>query len=126
LVPAALAAFAKQHVRSALRDPQGLARALGRALTEPKPRVVFHGHFAADLKAGVRLAPGTRMLYDASHLFVNGESYEASGQDATLLKQLADHRHMTPAQCRRLSAGAKGCLMEWLEDGWLQPAGIPT
>jgi 50S ribosomal protein L16 3-hydroxylase len=123
LVPAALTAFAKQHVRNALRDPQGLARALGRALTEPKPRVVFHGFIASDLKAGVQLAAGTRMLYDANHLFVNGESYEASGQDARLLQQLADQRRLTPGQCHRLSAGAKACLMDWLDDGWLQPAG---
>jgi 50S ribosomal protein L16 3-hydroxylase len=120
-VPAAMLAFAKRQMRGVIQDPQWLARALGRTLTEPKPKVSFPSHRQADVKAGVRLALGTRMLYDDHHLFVNGESYEASGHDAVLLQQLADQRQLTAAQCRRLSAGAKRCLTEWLDDGWLQP-----
>jgi 50S ribosomal protein L16 3-hydroxylase len=56
--------------------------ALGESLTEPKARVWFEaGHGSID--AGVRLDARTRMMYDAQHVFINGEAFRAGGRDAS-------------------------------------------
>ena len=85
----------RRRCSSALRDPQALARALGEWLTEPKPqRLVRAPARRAALARGVRLDPRTRMLYDARHVFINGESFRAGGRDARLMRQLADRRRL--------------------------------
>ena len=60
------------------------------------------------------------MLYDARHLFINGESFEASGRDAQLVRQLADLHFLDAPACSRLSPGAAQLLLQWLDSGWLQ------
>jgi 50S ribosomal protein L16 3-hydroxylase len=60
------------------------------------------------------------MLYDEAHIFINGESFLARGQDARLMRALADQHHLNAAQLKKLSAGARELLGQWLEDGWLQ------
>jgi 50S ribosomal protein L16 3-hydroxylase len=89
-LPADLAAFASQAVQDALKDPLALACALGEYMTEPKPSVWFDeaaqewdDHAARAGRAGVQLDARTRMMYDADHVFINGESYRAKGADAT-------------------------------------------
>ena len=125
-VPPALLHFASRAVAAALRDPQALARALGEYLSEPKPRVWFD---AAAVRARISAPPAlqldarTRMLYDARHIFVNGESYRAAGRDARLLRRLADERSLPAGEAARLSAAAQACVQEWLQAGWLQTAG---
>ena len=61
------------------------------------------------------------MLYDAAHVLINGESFLASGRDAKLMHALADCRELSAADVGRLSEGARELLMQWTEDGWLQP-----
>ena len=68
----------------------------------------------------MRLDRGTRMLYDARHIFINGESFEASGRDAQLVRQLADLHFLDTRDCARLSPGAAQLLGQWLDSGWLQ------
>lgn len=119
-VPAALTAFARDTLRRAVEDPQALARALGEWLSEPKAQQSFAPVLGDGL--GLRLAPGSRMLYDARHVFLNGESYRASGHDAKLMQRLADQRHLTGADCKRLSAGARALVQQWLEEGWVWPS----
>ena len=41
------------------------------------------------------------MMYDEKHLFINGESYRASGRDATLMRRFADQRRRHFAQVVR-------------------------
>ena len=123
-IPQRLQAFARQSVERLLSRPDALSRALGEVLTEPKPRVWFAAHdgAAADpgpRAAGVALAPGSRMLYDDRHVFLNGESYRAGGRDARLMRSLADRGSLSAAERRRLSAAAQELLCTWLEDGWL-------
>ena len=83
---------------AALADPQALDRALGEYLTEPKASVWFEA--GAPARAGRRglievvLDRRTRMMYDARHVFINGESYRASGRDAALMRALADRRRL--------------------------------
>jgi 50S ribosomal protein L16 3-hydroxylase len=123
-LPAALSAFARDAVQRALdADPRWLARALGESLSEPKPGVWFEGGGAtADAGGAVVLDHRTRMLYDAQHVFINGQAYEAAGRDAQLMRRLADRRRLEAAERSRLGAGAAALLAQWLADGWLQPA----
>ena len=73
--------------------------------------------------AGVRLDPRTRMMYDAVHVFVNGESWRAAGRDAALMRRLADRRALSAGELRRASEAARELLTQWAEDGWLQVMG---
>jgi 50S ribosomal protein L16 3-hydroxylase len=120
-IPAELQAFAQKTLHKALRDPQLLARTLGEQLSEPPAAVWFEPQeSAAGLHNGVCLDRGTRMLYDAQHVFINGESFSASGRDAQLVRQLADQHFLDARQCEDLSPGAADLLGQWLDSGWLQ------
>ncbi len=120
-IPAPLQAFAQAALAAALKDPGALERALGEALSEPKPSVWFEGAAPANLDSGVVLDRRTRMMYDHSHVFINGESHRASGRDAALMRALADGRRLQPRQMARASAAARALLSAWQEAGWLQP-----
>ncbi len=120
-IPAPLQAFAAKALQAALRDPQALQRCLGEWLSEPKARVWFDAVTRrATLGDGLVLDRRTRMMYDARHVFINGESFRASGRDARLLRQLADQRCLTAAEVARFSAGARATLDDWAGAGWLQ------
>ena len=119
-MPAALQVFARKAVEAALRDPDAIDRALGESLTEPKANVWFgEGTDAPDVLNQVALDRRTRMLYDARHLYINGESFRAGGADATLMRRLADRRALGPRELSRASEGARALLAEWCEAGWL-------
>jgi len=120
LVPMVLQNFAHDAVQRALKQPLALERALGEALTEPKPRVWFAIGDPLPEGAGARLDAKTRMMYDASHVFINGESYRAGGRDARLMRRLADARQLEAREVLRLSEGARELLDQWTEDGWIQ------
>lgn len=122
LIPSALTAFAREAVLKAVAAPLALERALGEALTEPKPRVFFEPGDALPPGQGARLNPRTRMMYDAAHVFVNGQSFRAGGRDATLMRRLADARALSPGDVGRLSDGARDLLDQWAEDGWVLSA----
>ena len=123
-VPPALLDFARQALQRRLAGPGALERALGEALTEPKPRVWFAPATAeASLDQGVRLDRRSRMLYDDRHVYLNGESFRVGGRDARLMRQLADTRALDVRGCAALSAGARSVVQAWLDDGWLQPGG---
>jgi 50S ribosomal protein L16 3-hydroxylase len=118
-MPAALQAFAREAVLAALREPDAIERALGESMTEPKPTVWFEqGEAPAELR-GVSLDRRTRMLYDARHLYINGESFRASGRDARLMRRLADQRMLGPRDLAAASADARALLEDWCEAGWL-------
>jgi len=120
-IPLELQAFAQDALSKALRDPDMLARTLGEHLSEPAAAVWFQPQESAcGLQDGVCLDRGTRMLYDARHIFINGESFEASGRDAQLVRQLADLHFLDTRDCARLSPGAAQLLGQWLDNGWLQ------
>jgi len=120
-IPEALLAFAREAVLKAVHEPLALERALGEALTEPKPRVFFEPGEALPEGVDARLDARTRMMYDTAHVFINGASFRAGGRDATLMKRLADQRRLRAADVARLSEGARDLLDQWTEDGWVQP-----
>lgn len=119
-VPEALVEFARSAAERALQEPLALERALGEALTEPKPKVFFEiGDPLPEACAAV-LDRRSRMMYDQAHVFLNGESFRAGGRDAKLMRLLADRRRLTAIQVAQLSDGARELLDQWTEDGWVQ------
>jgi len=122
-IPEDLLAFAQDAVRTALRDPDALARALGEYLSEPKPHVWFDGGRAPRRWRGIALDRRSRMLYDGKHVFLNGESWRASGADARLMRKLADERRLQSADLARASQAALGLLAAWCEAGWAHAEG---
>lgn len=122
-VPAALQQFAERAVAHQLRDPARLREALGEALTEPKARVWFRAGPPLPDGLAARLDARSRMMYDEQHVFINGESFRASGRDARLMQSLADKRSLAWTERRRLSAGARALLDDWAQAGWLHGEG---
>jgi 50S ribosomal protein L16 3-hydroxylase len=120
-IPSELQAFASDAVRSALAQPLVLNRALGEYLTEPKANVWFDGAAAPRVLGAVSLDRRSRMMHDAQHVFLNGESWRAGGRDATLMRRLADRRELSAADVQRASQGAVELLRDWCEAGWLHP-----
>ncbi len=121
-IPAELRAFAVNAMQRAIADDRSLDCTLGEILTEPKPGVWFDAPTERSLVSGVALDRRTRMLYDAHHIFINGESFRAGGRDAKLMRRLADQRRMSAADRLQLSVEALALLEAWSEDGWLHPA----
>lgn len=119
LIPAALQNFAAQAVVSALNDANSLACALGESLTEPKPLVWFEGGEPVPPGQGVRLDARSRMMYDARHVFINGESFRAAGRDARLMQALADRRGLSAREVKALGAEARELLDDWACHGWV-------
>jgi 50S ribosomal protein L16 3-hydroxylase len=121
-IPEALQGFATDAVLRLLADPAALACALGEVLSEPKHGVWFDTAPAADAaqSLGVALDQRTRMMYDARHVFINGESFRAAGRDARLMRRLADLRRLERDEFEQLSAQAKALLDDWLDAGWLR------
>lgn len=134
-IPAALQAFATDAIQRTLADERWLACALGEVLSDPKQGVWF-GAPQADVDgegdggesvapdaghaAGVQLDRRTRMLYDDWHVFINGESFQAAGRDATLMRRLADQRALSARDFAALSAPARDLLDDWLTSGWIK------
>ncbi|MDI1246328.1 MAG: cupin domain-containing protein [Rhodoferax sp.] len=125
-IPARMLEFAQDALQDALQDSRALARGLGEYLTEPKPNVWFDARVAAakdaqTLKAlGVRLDRRTRMMFDAHHVFINGESFSASGRDAAFMRVLANERALSARDVCSLSAQALPLVTAWWVNGWLQ------
>lgn len=117
-IPAELQAFAKDALERALSQPLALERALGEYLTEPKPNVWFEASDGGAMLEAVRLDRRTRMMYDAQHIFINGESYRAGGKDATLMRRLANQRYLSSKDIQRASDEALELLSIWCDDGW--------
>ena len=120
-IPPGLAEFARDALASALQDQGAFDRTLGEYLTEPKSNIWFEPGKALRRPGGLVLDAKTRMLHDARHVFVNGESWRAAGADATLMRRLADQRRLARADVERASADAHALLASWCEAGWVHP-----
>ncbi|MEO7108214.1 MAG: cupin domain-containing protein [Rhodoferax sp.] len=118
-IPETLVAFARKALEDALRDPLALPRVLGEYLTEPKAHVSFDADEVEGLMGALVLDRRTRMAYDAQHVFINGESFLASGRDAQMMRLLADDRTLGVSSVKRLSAPARELVQDWLEAGWI-------
>ena len=124
-LPANLVQFSVSAVQSVLQDPMAIARALGEYLTEPKANVWFEpvdDDVDTNQHQRIELDRKTRMLYDERHIFINGESFVASGQDAQLMQQLANDRFLVSSDVNLLTEPAKEILDQWCNDGWAKHA----
>lgn len=122
-IPPQMLAFAQAAVADALKDPHSLARGLGEYMTEPKANVWFDAGETGDLRqaTGIVLDRRSKMMFDARHVFINGESFVAGGRDAALMQSLANQRTLAASEVKRLSKQALGLVQSWAEAGWLHP-----
>ena len=110
-------------MQESVQDPRALRRVIGEYLTEPKSQVWFEPLPDVRIDAvGIQLDRKTRMMYDQEHVFINGESYRASGRDAVLMHRLADERCLQASERARATAPARDLLLEWGKAGWLHGA----
>ncbi len=120
-IPDALHAFAHEALQAALGNKLDLQIHLGEYLTEPKPEVWFEAHEKkitwTKIKP-IKLDAATRMMFDDKHIFINGESFAASGADAKLMRQLANERELLTSDLAKASGGALDLLGEWIQAGW--------
>ena len=124
-IPAQMVEFARNALQAALLDPDALGRAMGEYLTEPKANVWFDPADTNEVQAQalplgqLRLDRRTKMMFDARHIFINGESFRAGGRDATLMRRLCDQRVLSPQDVARTSTEARSLLATWRDAGWL-------
>ena len=117
-IPKDLAKFADKALRAALKDPMAVDRALGEYLTEPKANVWFEAQDVDEQMRALSLDRRTRMMYDAKHVFINGDSHRAAGRDAKLMRLLADRRALGALELAGASDEARELLLSWCEAGW--------
>lgn len=121
-IPEHLFTFAQEALQAAVKNPQTLARALGELLTEPKSNVWFEGNAndgANEIRGTLALDRRSRMMFDDQRIYINGESFLASGRDAALMRQLANQRMLGAELVNKASPGAKSLLQDWKQAGWL-------
>ena len=124
-LPEALVSFAGAALARALTDPLAVACAVGEIMTAPKASVWFEEPatpWRDASRPGICLDAKTRMMYDAHHVFINGESYLAKGADAVVMRALANDRVLPQQALAKASVGAIDLLADWHADGWLHIA----
>ncbi len=57
-------------------------------------------------------------------VFINGESFQAAGRDATLMRGLADRRQLSARELAALSPPARELLDDWVAAGWVLHGGV--
>ena len=118
-VPAQLQAFARQAMKRMLSEPGALACAMGEWLTEPKPSVWFEASSTDWTQGDVVLDRKTKMLFDAQHVFINGEAFQARGHDARCLQAMANARALSRQELLSMSNDAQAVLAQWHDLGWI-------
>jgi 50S ribosomal protein L16 3-hydroxylase len=129
-IPAGMAAFAMRAAAAIRARPADVDIALGEYLSEPKPHVSFdppprplsEGLFAREARArGVRMDARSRLLYQGSRVFVNGDTESAPRADRAVITRLADARKLAPGILSGLKRGTPLCglLHRWYLAGWI-------
>jgi 50S ribosomal protein L16 3-hydroxylase len=122
-IPPALNDFAVAAMTKALADPTLMQQILGEYLTEPKQNVWFDAGKAPKKYQALRLDRRSRMMYDAKHVYLNGDSWKVAGKDAKLLRKLADARALTAADLVAVSPALTTAFGQFIEQGWLHADG---
>ncbi len=117
-IPAELQSFATQAVTKALQDGTLMQQILGEYLTEPKQNIWFDAAKPPKKLSAIRLDRRSRMMYDAKHVYLNGDSWKVAGKDAKLLRKLADARRLDAADLVAVSPELRGALGQFIEQGW--------
>ncbi len=119
LIPPDLQDFASKAVALALKEGTLMQQILGEYLTEPKQTVYFDAGKIPKKFQAVRLDRRSRMMYDAKHVYLNGDSWKVAGTDARLLKKLADTRNLNATDLIAASAALTLALGQFIQQGWL-------
>ena len=132
--PARIDASMKQRYERMLErirwNRSTIERFVGCWLSEPKPNVAFDppsaplgraAFGARAAKRGVRLDTRTQLLYDATHLYINGSALPWPPSGAPTLRRLANDRSLTPHSTQATSPQAATILYTWYRDGYLHP-----
>ena len=131
--PAEIGAAMRRRCTSMLKrirwNRDTVERFLGCWLSEPKASVAFDppdaplsraAFGARAAKRGIRLDIRTQLLYDPSHLFINGSALRwPEGGAGRTLRQLANDRTLTPRAARSAHPKASTILYTWYRDGYL-------
>jgi 50S ribosomal protein L16 3-hydroxylase len=108
-----------------------VSRFLGCYLSEPKPNVFFEppsrplrlaAFRSAAGRRGISLDRRTLLLYDGRNVFLNGVALESAGHDSTVIKRLANTRHLSGTNCAGSSstrAATVALFHRWYRDGFL-------
>jgi 50S ribosomal protein L16 3-hydroxylase len=83
----------------------------------PQPALSRNRFALAIVRHGVRLDPGSRLLFDQSRLYLNGESMPRPAGHWPLLRSLANERTLHPA--RTIPDALIDRLYDWYRDGYL-------
>jgi 50S ribosomal protein L16 3-hydroxylase len=103
------------------------SRFLGCFLSESKPHVFFEPPAAPlsraafrDLveKHGARVDQRAQLLYDRTHLYVNGGAVPWPAKGAGTLRDLADRRVLAARGARAMLPEAAAILYNWYRDGY--------
>jgi 50S ribosomal protein L16 3-hydroxylase len=116
--------YAMATLRRLRWDERSIARFLGSYLSEPKPTAIFaprtppgRTRFIRHAgRRGVRLDSRTRLLYDESNLYINGEALAWPADRRRMLRRLADARRLAPTE---IDARIASLLYRWYCDGFL-------
>ena len=109
-------------------DRATVARFLGCWLSEPKPSVFFvapevpvsPAAFARDARShGVRLDARTQLLYDDTHVYINGAAARWPDADRDALARLANVRSLRGADVHALARSTMKALHDWYRHGYL-------
>ena len=106
-----------------------VSRFLGCYLSEPKPSVFFEppsrplglaAFRSAAARRGISLDRRALLLYDSRNVFLNGVALESAGQDGTVIKRLANARHLSGASfAGPIRAAGVALFHQWYRDGFL-------
>jgi 50S ribosomal protein L16 3-hydroxylase len=70
-------------------------------------------------KCGAHVDRRTQLLYDATHLFINGAALPWPANGAAALRQLANDRSLRPQGMRGLAPETAAILYNWYCDGYV-------
>jgi 50S ribosomal protein L16 3-hydroxylase len=100
-------------------DDGVLEEHLGCVLTRPnREHAVPAPRAKLNAAKAISLPAGTRMLYSAGFVFIEGFAFAAEGSDWRVLSQLANARTLPAGGLADLSADAQGIVQDWLQEGW--------
>ena len=109
-------------------DKEWVAECVGCYLSEPKPSTFFNlpatcslAQFKTQIKKkGLQLAYATKMLYQDSWIFINGEHFITDGIDAQILQQLANQKHLSAQTISTVDKNSElwAVWHDWYEQGW--------
>ena len=118
-IPLQLQQYALQSIQQKLSHDKDIYCALGEWLSEPKPEVWFESQARPQKIKVVRLDKKSQMLYDKECVFLNGESWRCKGDDAQVLRKLADQRQLSSADLAVAAPEVLQLITDWVQSGWV-------